>query len=141
MPAVSGSSGFESVFLFYCLGAALVAFALIAARCVTRDAIAAFGFSTIGRKYAITFAVAEFLSLGGSLASQRAIDLAPSVSYVAVIESLVPVFITIFSMAAAWLLSVMGNKRLATTYLVQFSNPARKIVAFCAIAGGIYIIT
>lgn len=137
----SGSTGFESVFLFYCLGSALVAFALIAARSVTRGAIFALGLSTLGRKYFFVFVVAESLSLGGSLASQRAIDLAPSVSYVAVIESLVPVYIMIFSMAAAWLFSLMGNERLATTYLVQFSNPGRKIVALCAIAGGIYIIT
>lgn len=141
VPAGSGSPSFASVFLLYCLGAALVAFALIAVRCVTRGAISALGFSAIGRRYVFIFAFAESLSLGGSLASQRAIDLAPSVSYVAVIESLVPVFIMIFSMAAAWLLSLSGNKRLATTYLVQFSNPARKVAALCAIASGIYIIT
>lgn len=134
-----GRASFASIFLLYCSGATMVALVLIAKRgLATGLGSARFGF---GLRNALAFTFAESLSLGGTFASQRAIDLAPSVSYVAVIESLVPVFIMLFSVAAANLAAVAGNKRLSATYRVQVSSPVRKLVALSAIAGGIYIIT
>lgn len=94
----------------------------------------------LSRKYFLVFFLAETLALLGTLTSQRAIDLSPAVSFVAVIESLVPAFV----LGISFLLSVMlfeKNRKLARRlYRDQLVGIRMKMVSIAIIAFGIYLI-
>lgn len=53
------------------------------------------------RRFGLLFAIAQALEIGGVLASQRATDVGPSVSLVALLECMLPVFVMGFSLALA----------------------------------------
>lgn len=132
---------FWSVFLLFCTGASATTLLLLGRRGWRSTALQAQRFGRLGWRYFAVFLMAESLSLIATLASQRAIDLAPAVSLVAVIESLVPVFVMLLSLLLAPLLRHTGRPALAAAYRAQFSNPGRKALAMALIAGGIYVIT
>jgi drug/metabolite transporter (DMT)-like permease len=97
----------------------------------------------IGRKYFKWFLLSEILTLSGIVTSQRAIDLSPSVSFVAVIESIQPAFIVISSAVIFIIISRFSNKnkevakRIHSDQLVGISS---KIYAIIVMAIGIYMI-
>ncbi len=92
-------------------------------------------------KYFFIFLLAEGIAVLGMLTSHRAIDLSPSVSFVATIESLVPVFIIMISFALVVFFKIAGNNDIEQTYRKQFSGPYRKIFALTIMAIGIYMIS
>lgn len=136
-----GGGDFWSLFLLFCAGAGAMAFVLLAQRGAAPAVAQARRVARLSRRYFLLFVLAETLSLVGTLASQRAISLAPSVSFVVVVESLVPVFVMGGSLLLVAWLQAAGKADLATAYRRQFSNPGRKTLALALIAGGIYTIT
>lgn len=95
------------VFLFSATAFVIVA-ALLAMR--RRDRVRV---TVMCRHFGAVFVVLQLLEIGAVLASQRATDLGPSVSLVALVECSLPVFVMIFS----WLLAAMARQW----------NPARAI--------------
>lgn len=132
---------FWSVFLLYCAGASATAVLLLIMRGPAHAGMQAGRIIHLSRRYFMVFFLAEMLSLTGTLASQGAISLAPAVSFVAVIESLVPVFVMAASLLLAARLRIAGQHELAAAYRAQFSNPSRKTLALAMIASGIYVIS
>lgn len=88
-------------------------------------------------KYLFIFFLAECLSVSGTLASQKAISLAPGVSLVAVIESLVPVFVMMNSLLAA---VIFRNHAMGAEYSKQTTGIKSKVMSIVFIAAGIYLV-
>lgn len=93
--------------------------------------------SGMGRKYLLVFFIAESFSVLGTLASQKAISLAPGVSLVAVIESLVPLFVMLNSLLLAFF---CRNHSMGAVYAIQTDGFKGKVVALVLIAVGIYLV-
>jgi uncharacterized membrane protein len=93
------------------------------------------------RTYFFIFFVAESLNLLAVLSSQRAIDLSPVVSFVAVIESSVPIFVMLMSLALIPILLMFNKDKVHQIYQDQLVAFKTKIVACSMIAGGIYLIS
>ncbi|MDI6777847.1 MAG: EamA family transporter [Patescibacteria group bacterium] len=99
----------------------------------------------LNKKYFFWFIGAELVTQIGVVASQRAIFLSPSVSFVALIESLQPAFILILS---ALLFALLGlsfvkfGKRdvLRKLYAEQIAAKKSKIFAIVIMAIGIFLI-
>jgi len=90
-------------------------------------------------KYFPVFSIAEGLSIVATITSQMAISLAPAVSFVAVIESLVPVFVMIISLVIVFIFR--NTKRFdISPYYDQISGVGMKVLALAFIAIGIYIV-
>ncbi|MDP2838093.1 MAG: hypothetical protein Q8O53_02350, partial [Candidatus Moranbacteria bacterium] len=95
----------------------------------------------ISRLYFMIFFVAEILNLLGVLATQRAIDLSPAVSFVAVIGSLSPVFVLILSFLLASIFLMLNKDKARKMYGDQLVAFKTKMLACCIIAVGIYLIS
>ncbi len=132
---------FWRIFLLFCTGASAASCALLSARGWTQGTKWIGGMAILSKRYFLLLLMAEMLSLVGSLASQRAISLAPSVSLVAVIECLVPVFVMMASLLLVALLRVLGQRDLVVIYRTQLVSPGRKFLSLILIASGIYIIS
>lgn len=139
MQPASGD-GFWSIFLLFCAGASVMAILLLTMRGRSHAGMQVRRIARLSQRYFLPFLLAEMLSLTGTLASQGAISLAPSVSLVVVIESLVPVFVMGASLLLAASLRNAGHAELAAAYRAQFADPGRKTLALTMIAGGIYFI-
>jgi hypothetical protein len=96
--------------------------------------------ATLSRKFFLLFIIAEGLSLAGTIASQMAISLAPAVSFVAVIESLVPVFVMLISLFLIRIMKVSGQTAIGDVYKGQLSGAGIKIIALAFIVIGISIV-
>jgi drug/metabolite transporter (DMT)-like permease len=97
----------------------------------------------VGKKYFLWFFLVEGLTLMGVITSQRAIDLSPAVSLVAVVESIQPVFIILVSaiIFAVFSLFSRRNKEIAKKiYDEQLVGIGSKIYAIIIMAVGIYMI-
>lgn len=95
------------------------------------------------KKYFIWFFIAEVLTLLGIVFSQRAIDLSPSVSFIAAIESAQAFFILIFSAIIFSVLSVIKSRDggiMQSIYKEQLLGYKIKIIASFIIAVGIYML-
>jgi hypothetical protein len=138
---LAGGDDFWSIFLLFCAGASATSILLLTMRGPAHAGMQARRVIHLSRRYFLVFLLAETLSLLGTLASQRAISLAPSVSFVVVIESLVPVFVMGASLLLAARFRIAGQHELAAAYRAQFSNPGRKTLALAMIASGIYVIS
>lgn len=97
--------------------------------------------SGLSRKYFLVFLSAETLALFGTLTSQRAIDLSPSVSFVAVIESLVPAFVIAVSFFLSIVLLAKNQELARKLYADQLVGLRMKVVALVIIVYGIYLIS
>lgn len=95
----------------------------------------------VSRNNAFSFMGAESLSVLGILTSQRAIDLSPSVSFVIVIESLLPLFILLLSGMLVLFFIFLDKKKAQVMYQDQFSYFWTKIFASMIIVIGVYLIT
>ncbi len=92
-------------------------------------------------KYFLAFLFSESLSIIGTLTSQRAISLTPSVSFVVTIESLVPVFVMLLSLVLVLFFKQRGRSDIELAYRKQFSQPLIKSISMTLIAAGIYLIS
>lgn len=91
--------------------------------------------------YFFIFFVAESLNLLAVLSSQRAIDISPAVSFVAVIESSVPIFVMAISFSLVLFLFFFNKKKVYEIYKNQLIAFKTKIIACFLIASGIYLIS
>ena len=95
------------------------------------------------RKHYKIFALAEGLSFVGTMASQRAISLAPSVSYVATIETFVPVFIIIHCLIISiFFLYFKKDKAKVAAEMLADSLDGKwiKVAATAVMALGVYML-
>lgn len=94
------------------------------------------------RKFGGVFFVVESLAFLGYLSSSRTISLAPSASFVAVIESLVPAFVMLLSFLCIFLLAPFrsGHALSRELYIQQIERFPLKIFSIGIIAVGIYLI-
>lgn len=99
--------------------------------------------TTMSRQYIVIFLIAEILAVLGTFTSQLAIDKSPSAALVATIESLIPVFVMVFSLAIVVTLSIVGKSEthFRFVYQTQFSAVMRKSIAVVVIACGIYLMS
>jgi drug/metabolite transporter (DMT)-like permease len=131
-----GNDGFWFGFLFFGIGAFItgVLFSIYS----NRNPL------PLIRKYYKIFIIGEGIYFLGNLFSQRAIDLAPSVSYVAVIETFVPVFVLAFSLIIIFIfyhLFKVKSGVIKRIYSEQASGIWIKIFATVVMAVGVYIIS
>lgn len=130
---------FWSVFLLFSLGATIAAFAILAIG-KKNPLQRAKKIANLSRKHFLFFTTAEGLSIVATLTSQKAISIAPAVSFVAVIESLVPVFVMIISLIIV--LVFRNTKKIdVILYRNQFSDAGLKILALTFIVVSIYLIS
>lgn len=134
------SDDFWSLFLLYCAGSAAVSVAILLSRASGMRKRAT-RIIRMSRKYFLVFALAESLAVIGTLTSQRSISLAPAVSFVAVIESLVPVFAMVLSSVFAYFLIKNGRSELGQVYQDQLLGLRTKSFAIVLLAVGIYLVS
>lgn len=96
---------------------------------------------SMAQMYFLIFLLAESLNLLAVLSSQRAIDISPAVSFVALIESSAPIFVLFLSFGIASLLFFFQKKKAVEIYSNQLVGFKTKIIACCIIALGIYLIS
>ena len=100
----------------------------------------------LAKRYLGWFIAAELLALAGVLTSQRAIDISPAVSFVAVIESFIPVFILIFGVlisACAMLIVPIKSRSMEAIKAMrqeQLIGIKIKLIVISIMAVGIYLI-
>ena len=133
--ATLGPQGFWLGFSGFCWGALVVAilFLLISRRNVGH----------LIHDYWKVFLLSEGIYFLGNLASQRALDISPSPSYVAAIEPFVSVFVLVYSLLIINFLSGFWPARaeeIKEIYLGQVTGMGTKILATLIMAAGIYLI-
>ena len=130
---------FVDIFLVFCLGVVLATLLLAATR--PRDSLSRFR-RIFGQKakYVTLFVFAELASLTATVCSQRAIDLAPTPSFVAAVESTVPVFVMLHSLIVAYVLSRTGNGDASILFKNQLLGWREKIAAMSIMTVAIYLI-
>lgn len=96
---------------------------------------------SMARAYFLVFLLAESLNLLAVLSSQRAIDMSPAVSFVALIESSGPIFVLFLSFVIACPLIFFNKNKSLEIYKDQLIGIKTKIVACGIIALGIYLIS
>lgn len=97
----------------------------------------------LNKNNALSFAGAELLALAGVICSQRAIDISPAVSFVAVIESLMPAFVIAQSLIIFVIFKAFSLNRedmARDIYNNQTKGWGVKLVAVSIMAIGIYLI-
>lgn len=130
-----GNHGFLIGFLFFSIGSFLggVFFIFYGKRNPT----------ALIKKYYKLFFLAEGLTFLGTLASQRAIDISPSVSYVAAVETFVPVFVLAFSLLIVLISKIIKTNKemIRRIYNEQLDGVWVKIFATITMAVGVYLIS
>lgn len=91
-------------------------------------------------KYVALLVFAEVVSLGGTVFSQRAIDLSPSPSFVAAIESSTPMFVMLLSLLLAGVFTRFGREEASTMFRNQTLGWQQKLIAISLMSSGIYFI-
>ena len=99
-------------------------------------------FRELSSRYAWLFVGLGLLELGAVFASQRATDMAPSVSFVALAECALPIFIVLFSAAAcgAIRLRAGASLRIRTALADQSSHLPAKLTSLGLIALAIVVV-
>lgn len=91
------------------------------------------------------FLLLEGITFLGNLFSQRSISLAPSASYIATIETFVPIFILIFSIFILLFFKFFSSKKqddkINLIYQEQLVGAHYKILATIVMAFGVYLIS
>jgi hypothetical protein len=130
-----GNQGFLIVFTCFTLGALISSLVLLI--------IGKKNPWPLIKKYYKVFIIGEGVTFLGNLSSQRALSVAPSVSYVATIETFVPVFVLFFS-GLIVLAAKVFKTQLATVkqiYHDQLQGVPLKILAIIIMAIGVYLIS
>lgn len=99
--------------------------------------------TSLSTKYFFVFFTAELIALFGYIFSQRAIDLSPSAALVAAIESLIPVFVMLFSVFLLIFFKLTKSNRSAAKaiYQEQVNGYPIKVITSLIIAAGIYCLS
>lgn len=135
----SASNQFLDVYLIFSLGVVATAAALAALNPkATAGRIRRFaGFEA---KLIALLVFAEGVSFAGTVFSQRAIQLSPSPSFVAAIESSVPVFVMLLSLLLAGVFARLGRQQASTMFRNQMHGWKEKLIAIALMSSGIYCI-
>lgn len=138
------SVGFTDGYLVFALGMVIGALMVsVIGKLGFRDRFARV--AKLTGKYFVVFFFAELLALVGTIASQRAVDLSPSASFVATIESLSPVFVMVFSVLILFFGKLLMKGRFssehASLYRGQTIGLPQKIAATAMIAVGIFLVS
>ncbi|MDD5750167.1 MAG: EamA family transporter [Candidatus Pacebacteria bacterium] len=131
-----GNQGFLIGFLFFSIGAFLagIFFAIVGKRNPW----------PLIKKYLKILLLLEGISFLGNFASQGAISMAPSVSYVAAVETFLPAFIVLFSLLILFYFTYIAKKQgqiVKKIYQEQVGGLWVKIIATIIMAVGVYIIS
>lgn len=131
-----GEDGFWSGYLLFSLGAFLVAPLVWAVKVRNLKVL------HLARRYWFVFLMSEGLALLGFLCSQRALSLSSSPSFVAVLETLIPAFVMVFSIFLVVLFRMFRLQTLFAEdiYRNQFRGAFAKIASTGVIAVGIYLL-
>lgn len=133
------SSDVQTNFLLFCLGGVFI---LLLVPMFDRTSIVERGvhIGTLLKKYFLVFLLAEGFSVLATFSSQWAIKLAPSISFVSVIESLTPVFVVFMSLLLLISMPFFGGKRLERIYREQIVHMPVKVLATFIIVAGVFLI-
>lgn len=133
---VVGENGFWSGYLLFSLGAFLVAPLVWI---MSDRHLRVF---RLARRYWLIFLLSEGLATLGFLASQRALSLSISPSFVAVLETLIPAFVMVFSILTAFFLRIFHFRslKIQALYQEQFRGILVKSISIGIIAFGIYLL-
>lgn len=140
------TGNFFGSYLLFSLGSFTAAIGLTLIRMLSRrssqEAHTVAHLARLSSKYFIVFFLAELLALFGTIASQRALDLSPSVGLVATIESLTPAIIIFLSIILALTMKVFrpDDARWGKLLQEQTFGMKAKIISTVIIAVGIYCI-
>jgi drug/metabolite transporter (DMT)-like permease len=127
------SGGFWVGFLFFSLGYFFWGVLLVAWK--KRNI-----FPMVGKYWKI-FLLAEGVSFLGTMGSQRAIDISPSVSYVAAIETLSPAFVVLFSFGMAGYFFLKKDPNFHKIFSEQTEALWVKIISVAIMTLGVYLIS
>lgn len=139
--AYGRSDAFWSIYLFFCLGATMLAAFLLVVVGRKKAKERAGKIIRLSGKYFWFFLLAESLSVIGTLTSQGAIRLAPAVSFIAVIEALVPVFVMTNSLILVVCFRKLRRNGMQELYQEQLAGLRTKVLAVVLIVAGIYAIS
>lgn len=137
---------FFGAYLLFSLGSFTAAVGLTFIRTMSRgrlqEAHTVVHIARLSAKYFVIFFLAELLALFGTIASQRALDISPSVGLVATVESLTPVIIIFLSIALAFIMRAFqpDDTRWIKLFREQTFGMSAKIISTIIIATGIYCI-
>ncbi|MFZ1720700.1 MAG: hypothetical protein WAU28_05170 [Candidatus Moraniibacteriota bacterium] len=92
------------------------------------------------KRYWHSFLLGETLSVIAVFSSSYAISLAPSISFIVIIESLIPVFVMFFSFLLSRLFFVLKRPEYRALYEEQVVHIGRKVSALAVVIFGIYLI-
>lgn len=134
------SSDVQTNFLLFCFGGIFI---LVLLPLFDRASIATRGRHTwhLLQGYFPVFFLAEGLSVAATFTSQWAIKLAPSISFVSVIESLTPVFVVSMSLLLLLFVPFFGGSRLEKIYREQITHMPVKVLATLIIVAGVFLIS
>jgi len=130
---------FLDVYLIFSLGVVLAAAALAMLNPKV-TAVKIRRFTGFEAKYIMLLVFAEGVSFAGTVFSQRAIDLSPSPSFVAAIESCVPVFVMLLSLLLASIFTRLNHEQASTMFRNQMLGWKEKLIAISLMSSGIYCI-
>jgi drug/metabolite transporter (DMT)-like permease len=132
-------SQFLDVYLVFSLGVAGAA-ALLAMWRPRMTAARVRRFAGMKPGFIALLVSAEGVSFAGTVFSQRAIDLSPSPSFIAAIESSVPVFVMLYSLLLASVFTYFDRAHAATIFRNQILGWQEKLAAVSLMSVGIYCI-
>ncbi len=95
----------------------------------------------LNKKYLLVFVLSETLAVLATLAAEKAISMAPAVSFIAVIGTLIPVFILLITSFLLLFFRAVLSEKTLTMYKGQLVGFKEKSVSFVLIAIGIYVMT
>ena len=133
---IVGENNFWSGYLLFSFGAFLVApLVWVTASRSSRVFL-------VVKRYWYIFFASEGLALFGFLSSQRALALSPSPSFVAVMETLLPAFVLIFSILAVVFLRAFRIRTsfVQEMYREQSRGALVKVASIAVVAMGIYLL-
>ena len=135
----SAGNQFLDVYLIFSVGVVAAATALAALNPKTTAARIR-RFAGFKARYIVLLVLAEGVSFAGTVFSQRAIQLSPSPSFVAAIESSVPVFVMLLSLLLASVFASVGREQASTMFRNQLLGWKEKLIAISLMSSGIYCI-
>lgn len=130
---------FLDIYLIFSLGMVAATIALAALN--PKATAARFRrFAGFKARHIVLLVIAEVAALGGTLFSQRAIDLSPSPSFVAAVESSTPMFVMLLSLLLASVFARLDRAQASTMFRNQTLGWQEKLIAISLTASGIYFI-
>ncbi len=136
----SDQPDFWSIYLLFSVGAVITSFLILIIGRGRQSLVKLKHIASMSKRYFVPFFLSESLSLVATVTSQKAINLAPSVSFVIVIESLVPVFVMIMSILLARIFLSLKRSEYRRLYEEQMMGVKMKLGATAMIALAIYLI-